>query len=106
MDVNSEELGSAMKEMEEINREERVDKAVTTHQVFVAIGSVMEDQTGVAPPKPRDNGKGPADDADNGQAKAMPLPAIPVQQPQELPTAPSKSVATTIYVYSCPNHSS
>src|SRR4051812_29997302 len=83
MDINPEELDSAMKEMdEEINREEQSDKAVTSRQVFVAIGIVMEeDQTGQAPPRPRDNRKGPAVDAKNDHAKAMPPLANPAQQP-------------------------
>src|SRR3954464_5993216 len=82
-----------MQEMEEeYTRHKQANNAVTSREVFVTIGTVMdEDQPGQAPPTTPDKGKGPPVAADNDRAKVMPPPPSPVQQPQELGTGPSNN---------------
>src|SRR4051812_40412384 len=84
-----------MQEMEEYTNDEQTNKAVTSREVFVTIGTAMdEDQPGRAPPTALDKGKGPPIAADNDHAKVMPPPPNPVQQPQELGTGPSNNNTT------------
>src|SRR3954464_10059943 len=82
-----------MQEMEEeYTRHKQANNAVTSREVFVTIGTVMdEDQPGRAPPTALDKGKGPPVAADNDRAKVMPPPPNLVQQPQELGTGPSNN---------------
>src|SRR3954469_17001785 len=79
-----------MQEMEEeYTRDEQANNSVTSREVFVTIGTAMdEDQPGQAPPTALDKGKGPPVAADYDRAKVMPPPPNPVQQPQELGTGP------------------
>ena len=93
IDFSPEELDSAMQEMEEdYKRDEQANNVVTSREVFVSIGSVMEEhQPRQAPPKALDKGKAPPVAADNDHAKAMPPPPNPVQQLQELGTGPSNN---------------
>src|SRR4051812_11995677 len=82
-----------MQEMEEeYTRDEQANNAVTSREVFVTIGTAMdEDQPGRAPPTAPEKGKGPLIAADDDRAKVMPPPPNPVQQPQELDTSPSNN---------------
>src|SRR4051812_35180296 len=93
IDFSPEELDSAMQEMEEeYTREEQANNVVTSREVFVTIGTAMdEDQPGQAPPTALEKGKGPLIAADDDRAKVMPPPANPAQQPQELGTVPSNN---------------
>ena len=70
-----------MQEMEEdYKHDEQSNNTVTSREVFVAIGTEMdEDQPGRAPPTMMDKGKGPPVAADNDRAKVMPPPPNPVQ---------------------------
>ena len=94
IDFSPEELDSAMQEMEEeYTRDEQANNAVTYREVFVTIGTAMdEDQTKRAPPTALDKGKGPPLSADNDRANDMPPPPNPVQQPQN--SAPSRATTT------------
>lgn len=91
IDFSLEELDSAMQEMEEkYMRDEQANNVVTSREVFVTIGTAMdEDQPGRDLPTSLDKGKGPPVAADNDRAKAMPSPPSLVQEPQELDTGPS-----------------
>src|SRR4051812_7526830 len=82
-----------MQEMEEeYTRDEQANNAVTSREVFVTIGTTMdEDQPGRAPPAALDKGKGPPVAAEDDRAKVMPPPPNLVQQPQELDTGPSNN---------------
>src|SRR3954470_16003630 len=93
IDFSPEELDSAMQEMEEeYTRDEQANNVVTSREVFVTIGTAMdEDQPGKAPPTALEKGKGTLIAADNDRAKVMPPPPNPVQQPQELGTGPSNN---------------
>ena len=77
---------------EEYSRDEQANNAIMSREVFVTIGTAMdEDQARWAPPKELDKGKGPPVAADNDRTKVMPPPPNPVQQPQELGTGPSNN---------------
>src|SRR3954467_6695510 len=76
IDFSLEELDSAMQEMEEeYSRDEKANNAVTSREVFVTIGTAMdEDQPGRAPPTALEKGKGPLIATDDDHAKVMPPP--------------------------------
>src|SRR3954467_675709 len=74
IDFSPEELDSAMQEMEEeYSRDEQANNAITSREVFVTIGTAMdEDQPGRAPPTTLEKGKGTLIAADDDHAKVMP----------------------------------
>ena len=83
IDFSPEELDFAMQEMEEeYTRDEQANKAIAYREVFVTIGTAVdEDQPGRAPLTALDKGKGPLIAADDDHARVMPPPPKPVQQP-------------------------
>ena len=77
---------------EDYKCDEQANNTITSQEVFVAIGTTMdEDQPGQVPPTALDKGKGPLVAADKDRAKVMPPPPNLVQQPQELGTGPSNN---------------
>src|SRR3954470_6656559 len=77
---------------EDFKRDKQSNNTVTSREVFVTIGTAMdEDQPGRAPPTALDKGKGPLIAADDARAKVMPPPPNPMQQPQEIGTGPSNN---------------
>src|SRR3954468_23228661 len=93
IDFSPEELNSAMQEMEEeYTRDKQANNTVTSREVFVTIGTAMdEDQPGRAPPIALEKGKGPLIAVDDDRAKVMLPPPNPAQQPRELGTSPSNN---------------
>src|SRR3954471_384989 len=80
IDFSPDELDSAMQEMEEdYTRDEQANNVVTSREVFVTIGTAMdEDQPGRALPTALEKGKGTLIADDNDRAKVMTPPPNPV----------------------------
>src|SRR3954462_3666797 len=77
---------------EDYKRDEQAKNTLTSRDVFIAIGTSMDEyQPRRASPTVLDKGKGPPVATDNDRAKVMPPPPNPVQQPQELGTDPSNN---------------